>query len=115
MKRFCKLLFYVFIFTLAAVRPACAAVDERDIQRGVNLTLNMRFEQAIALFDSLIRQDPQDPAGYFLKSAVYFWMYTQDVRMGDVGELFEKISFQGVEVAEKRLEKYENDLDAKFF
>jgi len=113
--KFCKPLFYLFLFTLAAIQPARAAVDEEDIQRGVNLTLNMRFEKAIALFDSIIQEYPQDPAGYFLKSAVYFWMYTQDVRMADVGTLFETISKTGIEVAENRLDENENDLDAKFY
>ncbi|HID38369.1 MAG TPA: hypothetical protein EYP36_02500 [Calditrichaeota bacterium] len=115
MMKFCKPLFYLFLFTLAAIQPARAAVDEEDIQRGVNLTLNMRFEKAIALFDSIIQEYPQDPAGYFLKSAVYFWMYTQDVRMADVGTLFETISKTGIEVAENRLDENENDLDAKFY
>ncbi len=113
--RFLKPLFYIIVFILAANQPARAALNEKLIQRGVDLTLNMRFEQAIALFDSLIREYPQDPAGYFLKSAVYFWMYTQDVRMADVAEQFEKISDQGIEAAEKQLEKNEEDLDAKFF
>jgi len=103
----------LFIFGSFAFLPA--KVDEKIIQRGVNLTLNMRFEQAIALFDSLIRVQPKDPAGYFLKSAVYFWMYTQDVRMADVGDRFEEISMQGIEVAEARLDENERDLDAKFF
>jgi len=108
-------LFFIIIVVYVSVQSLSAKVDEKNIQRGVELTLNMRFEQAIALFDSIIQEYPQDPAGYFLKSAVYFWMYTQDVRMADVGNLFETISKKGIDVAETRLEENGNDLDAKFY
>ena len=42
-------------------------------------------------------------------------MFSEDMKNEEVGEKFRDLSFEAVEIAEARLEKNENDIDAIFF
>ena len=85
------------------------------INRGIEYTLNLEYEKAVSVFDSIISQSPDDPQGYFLKSAVYFWIYTENYGNEEIGQQFEDLSEKAIEVAEARLELNEEDEDALFY
>lgn len=107
--------FLVLVVVFFVIEVSVAADDSGLTRKGINLTMNMQFEQAIAMFDSLISKDERNPAGYFYKSAVYFWMYTENYGDETLGEEFEKHSFNAVEIGEARLEENESDIDALFY
>jgi tetratricopeptide (TPR) repeat protein len=97
--------------------PTFAAEDSLHTlaNQGIDLAATLQYEKAITVFDQLIREDPENPRGYFLKSAAYFWMFSADMQNQKIGDIFKQISYQSVEVAEKRLEENEQDIDALFY
>jgi tetratricopeptide (TPR) repeat protein len=46
---------------------------DKQIRRGIDLIYNMEFDRAEATFDSVIRENPEHPAGYFYSASVIFW------------------------------------------
>lgn len=64
---------------LAAVRPADAQwvlqSGKMDVQirKGIELIYNMEFDQASHIFENVIAENPQHPAGYFYRATVEFW------------------------------------------
>ncbi len=57
-----------------AISPADPFFD-KEVLRGINLTFGDRFEESLAIFDSLIKIFPNHPAPYFFKAAAYQnWM-----------------------------------------
>jgi len=82
---------------------------------GIDYAGNLKYDQAAQVFDKIIEMQPDNPQGYFLKSAVYFWMFSADMHNEELGNKFKEFSDQAVDVAEKRLEENENDLDALFY
>ena len=46
---------------------------DQQIHRGIELTYNMQYSDADRTFDSVIRQNPEHPSGYFYKAMVNFW------------------------------------------
>src|SRR5438045_1316607 len=46
---------------------------DRQIHRGLPLMYNMDFAAAEVIFDSIIREGPDHPAGYFYKASSMFW------------------------------------------
>lgn len=83
--------------------------------QGIDLAAALEYEKAITVFDQLIQADPENPRGYFLKSAAYFWMFSADMHNQKIGDAFKEISYQAVEVAKKRLEENEQDINALFY
>ena len=83
--------------------------------QGLDLGSNLHYKESYEVFQKLIEIEPDNPRGYFLSSAIYFWMFTEDVKNEKVGDKFRDLSYEAVEVAEAKLEKNENDIDAMFF
>ncbi len=46
---------------------------DRQIHRGIDLIYNMEFARADSVFDSVIAEHPEHPAGYFYRATVMFW------------------------------------------
>ena len=82
---------------------------------GIDFASSLQFHKAVEVFDQMITLDPANPQPHFLKSAAYFWMYSADMHNDQLGEEFKKYSDQAIEVAEAKLEKDENDIDALFY
>ena len=79
------------IFMLLIVLPMAAASAERadqTVSRGIDLIHQGKHDEALALFDGLIKLDPGDPRGYFFKAEVYFWMYLMDDFQDETGDTF---------------------------
>ena len=83
--------------------------------RGIDLASSLQFKQAVQVFDHMIALSPENPQPYFLKSATYFWMFSSDMHNEKLGDEFKAHSSKAVEVAEARLDKNENDIDALFY
>ncbi len=82
---------------------------------GIDYASTMQYEEAIEVFDEIISLEPNNPKGYFLKSAAYFWVFSTDMHNEAIGDTLKEWSFKAVEVAETRLDENENDIDARFF
>ena len=82
---------------------------------GLDYVINLEYEQALKCFNQMIEQDPTNPQGYFLKSAAYFWSFSSDMHNENLGEKFEEISFTAIDVANNKLKKNKNDIDALFY
>jgi tetratricopeptide (TPR) repeat protein len=82
---------------------------------GIDYASTLQYKKAVAVFDRMIAREPENPQGHFLKSAVYFWMFSADMHNEALGEEFKNLSLEAVEVAEKRLDKDEDDIDALFY
>jgi len=94
------------------------AQSERTHQlalEGIDFASSLQYEKAIDVFNEIIRLEPENPQGYFLKSAAYFWIFSTDMHNEVIGDTLKNWSFRAVEVAEKKLEKNENDIDAMFY
>lgn len=83
--------------------------------KGIDLATRLRYEEAVDVFDKIIELEPDNPRGYFLKSAVYFWMFSEDIKNEKIGDKFRDFSFNAAEIAESRLEDNEKDIDALFY
>lgn len=46
---------------------------DQQIHRGIELIYNMQFASADSVFDSVIGEHPEHPAGYFYRATVMFW------------------------------------------
>ncbi len=83
--------------------------------QGMELVYDMKFNEANDIFDKIIKLEPKNGYGYFLKSVCYFWMYLKNPQDEAVGEKYKEISFKSVDVAVEMLDKNEDDVDAMFY
>lgn len=83
--------------------------------RGMELVYNMKYNEANTVFDEIIKLEPQNAYGYFLKSVCYFWMFQNYPKDENIGEKYKNITFKAVEIAEEMLDKNKNNIDAMFY
>jgi tetratricopeptide (TPR) repeat protein len=83
--------------------------------KGIDLATNLYYEEAVEVFEQIILLEPENPRGYFLRSAAYFWMFSEDIKNEAIGDKFRDHSFQAAEIAEDRLDENEEDIDAMFY
>jgi hypothetical protein len=53
---------------------------------GIDYASTLQYKKAVAVFDRMIAREPENPQGHFLKSAVYFWMFSADMHNEALGE-----------------------------
>jgi tetratricopeptide (TPR) repeat protein len=104
-------LFFIFAFNLQAQSDS----TQQLIIEGIDFASTLKYEQAIRVFDKLIQREPENPRGYFLKSATYFWIFSTDMHNEAVGDTLKELSLQAIEVAENRVDKNEDDINALFY
>ena len=113
MNRFLFIYFLLILF--------CSSLRAQDSTalalalKGIDLGTNLHYEESYEVFQKLIELEPDNPRGYFLRSAIYFWMFSEDIKNEEVGDKFRDLSFEAVEIGEAKLEENENDIDAMFF
>ena len=73
--------------------------------RGIDLATNLHYQEADNVFKEIVQLQPKNPRGYFLRSATYFWMFSEDVKNEEVGDKFRDLSYKAAEVAEERLDE----------
>ncbi|KAA3606346.1 MAG: DUF3808 domain-containing protein [Calditrichaeota bacterium] len=84
---------------------------QKQIERGIDKTYRMDFQNAISCFDSTIKDFPERPEGYFFKSANYFWQTSVNLKDEDRIEKF-RIN---TELTIEKAEELEETKDLKFF
>ena len=110
-----------FLFTCFLLILFCSSLSAQDSTalalalKGIDLGTNLHYEESYEVFQKLIELEPDNPRGYFLRSAIYFWMFSEDIKNEEVGNKFRDLSFEAVEIGEAKLEENENDIDAMFF
>ena len=104
----------VLFFIMAAAQAQDESLVHSTIIRGIDQLYNMEFEQAVGSFDDVIRIAPQDPRGYFFKSAVDYWIYML-AKEEKAYERFFALSDTVIDLCEKRLDANEEDWNAKFY
>lgn len=98
-----------------ATATASSEVEDQKIITGINLTHQLEYEAAIALFDSMISEDRGDPKAYFFKAEVYFWQYVLTDFDDEPGVLFKEISELAIDAAKARLKKDENEQESRLY
>jgi len=94
------------IFIYLSVILLCSSLMAQDSTalalalKGLDLGSNLHYKESYKVFQKLIELEPDNPRGYFLRSAIYFWMFTEDINNEEVGNKFKDLSYEAVEVAE---------------
>jgi len=83
--------------------------------KGIDLATMLHYAQADSVFEKIVKLEPENPCGYFLRSATYFWMFSEDTKNEVIGDKFRDLSYQAAEIAEDRLDERPDDIEAKFF
>ena len=102
------------VFSLNTINANPKNINELGI-KGIDLVFDMQFEQANKIFDEMIRMDPENPIGYFLKSKSYLWMYIFCTNDKEHIEKYLELSSKTIDIAKKMLDKNEDDIDALFY
>jgi hypothetical protein len=83
---------FVFFLFLIVALPLAADDQETIIEqlalKGIDLATNLHYKEADAVFEEIVKLEPGNPRGYFLRSATYFWMYSEDIKNEEVGNKF---------------------------
>jgi tetratricopeptide (TPR) repeat protein len=112
-----KTIILTILFTMLFV-PTISAnpknIDELGI-KGIDLVFDMQFEQANKIFDEMIRMDPENAIGYFLKSKSYLWMYLFSTNDKEHIERSLELFLKTIDIAKEMLNKNEDDIDALFY
>lgn len=115
-KKISKYLILIIIFSIFVIDVNAQPDSTHQLTlQGIDYASTLQYEKAIDVFDKIISLEPNDPKGYFLKSAAYFWVFSTDMHNESVGDTLKEWSFKAVEVAEARLDENEDDIDARFF
>lgn len=83
--------------------------------QGIEHAYNMEIDTATAIFDEIIRMDPDNPHGYILQSVNYFYRF----QFEEAGEVyvkqFKRYTAEAIKRSKKRLSNKEKALDALFY
>jgi len=113
-----RILIIAILFTvlcaITTIAEAKSPYNELGI-KGIDLVFDMQFEQANKIFDEMIRMDPENAIGYFLKSKTYLWMYIFSTNDKEHIEKYLELSSKTIDIAKEMLDKNEDDIDALFY
>jgi hypothetical protein len=115
-----RLLALIALFTIVTA-PAYSqwvlhgGVMDDQIHRGIELTYNMQYAQADQTFDSVIRQNPQHPAGYFYKAMVNFWRAVTNTDNTGYDDAYARDLDECIKRADLLLDSNEWDLAGLFY
>lgn len=89
-------------------------LDEMGI-KGMELVLDLQFDEANKIFDEMIRMEPENAMGYYLKSKSFFWMYLFGNNEEEYFTKFEDLSLETIDISKKMLSRNKDDIDALFY
>ena len=102
----------LFTFSLVpAVNAEPKTLHDLGI-KGIELTHDMQYAEALKIFDEMIRMEPDNPMEYFFKSACYFSMYTDEKKYV---KKFKDATDKAIDIAKSMLHRNPNDIDALFY
>ncbi len=89
------------------------------VKQGTDAMYNLRYAEADSVFNVLVQQKPEHPAGYFLLALVDWWRIVPnssvDTKVDRFSKSFNKRIDRVVEVCDKRLDVNRNDIIGLFF
>lgn len=88
---------------------------EEMARRGIDEVYNLEFEKAEADFNEIIRQRPQNPAGYAFLAMTDWWRILIDLDNTQYDDRFHMMLDHVIDLCDELLDKDENDMNALFF
>ncbi len=85
------------------------------IQKNISYIYHLKFDSAQIGFDKIIREKPNDPAGYFFDAMIVWWKININKENSSLDELFNQKADKVIEVADRILDRNENDQYALFY
>lgn len=102
------LLFSLCVLCVFAVESNSQTRDEQ-ILLGINYVYHLKFDSSNAIFESLIKQNPKDPTGYFFIAMQEWWRINLNREDESKDENYFKKVDECVKVCEERIDENEND------
>lgn len=90
------------------------ALESRAL-RGIDYVYNLEFERAESEFNEIVRQRPNDPAGYALLAIVDWWRIQIDMDDTRYDKHYTDLLERAISLADDLLDKNEDDVNALFF
>ena len=104
----------VSVFFIPVINAETNDIHELGV-KGYSLTFDMQYEAADKILDEMIRMEPENALGYFLKSKKYIWMYIFGSNDMEHINKFADLSYKTIEISKKMLKKNKDDIDALFY
>ena len=76
--------YILILFTCSLLMGQEPTVQDLAL-KGIDVASSLKYKEAADIFDEIIRREPKNPQGYFLRSAVYFWMFSEDSKNPKIG------------------------------
>ena len=112
-----KKIFIIIIFTL--VYASVSNAETKDLKelgiKGYELVYDMKFEEADKIFNEMIRLEPENALGCLLKALSSGHLWKIHGFYPKLGNEYKEQLEKAVDIAEKRLKKNKEDLDALFY
>ncbi len=111
----------VALYLILAARPTEAqwilqsGDMDAQIHRGIDLIYNMEFVRADSVFDSVIAEHPEHPAGYFYRATVMFWRAITNPDNTSYDEDYRAWLQKSVDRADSLLAKNPQDIAGLFY
>ena len=110
--RFLLLILFSFFISSGNVFPKSG---EDPLSEGLVLVYKIQFDSAKVKFDSYVKSNPKDPAGYFFLALIEWWKINIDRDNEQNDDIFLDKVKKTIEVADEILDKNENDFSANFY
>ncbi len=88
---------------------------EKQIRRGIEVTYNMDYSLGDKIFDSVIRESPNHPSGYFFKAMVNFWRAITNTDNTGYDLVYRELLNQSLKKSDLILDSNEFDLAGNFY
>jgi tetratricopeptide (TPR) repeat protein len=88
---------------------------DQQIHRGLNLIYNMDFSSADRIFDSVIAEHPEHPAGYFYRATAMFWRAITNPDNTTYDEQYQMWLDRAIGKADSLLQQNPKDLAGLFY
>ena len=92
-----------------------SGVMDQQIRRGIDLVYNMEFQAADRIFDSVVTDNPEHPAGHFYKAMVFFWRAVTNPDNTTYDDEYRNHLQASLDRADRLLEKNEQDIAGIFY
>ncbi len=106
---------YKYLFLFFITLPAFSQTRDEQILKGIDYVYQVKFDSANVVFQSLIDQDPKDPAGYFFISMSEWWRIFVNKEDNSNDDNYKSKVDKCIEICDARLDQNENDDLALFF
>ena len=105
----------IWIFVLLLKIPVYCQTEEENLKSGINMIYHLKFDSAEIKFDEIIKNDRNNPAGYFFKAMIDWWKINLDKENDSLDEKFLKDIEKSVEISDRKIDENERDDNALFY